>query len=367
MKHLLRIKDLTFSVSDAIINAITKNDLSLGVIYDKEEKIHVLDYSCLPNFTIFPTKSSTHTYVEIRYSGKLRVSRPFFEHIALQTNQDTRVVEKTPSLQLLDKFYTKSEMSKACVDAFTSSVKIKKRDLIVEPSAGNRSFIKPLEKLGCDNTFLDIAPENGQIKQANFLEWQPPKTMGKIHVIGNPPFGRHSAMCFKFIDHASKFADSISFILPISFKKESKTSRIPANFHLISEFLLPKRAFLRDGQPVPVPTVFQVWQKRRTLRKMPKKNTPEGFEFVKKSQACLCIRRTAGSTGNAGYATTQLKDKEQNRHFFIKVLNGVALPELVGKINKTSMVERDFCLGVPSINRQELTHYLNGILKKSGF
>jgi hypothetical protein len=40
----------------------------------------------------------------------------------------------------------------------------------VEPSAGNGSFIKTLKKIKCNKIFLDIAPENKQIKQANFLE-----------------------------------------------------------------------------------------------------------------------------------------------------------------------------------------------------
>jgi len=49
-------------------------------------------------------------------------------------------------------------------------IKIKEQDLIVEPSAGDGSFIKVLKKINCNKIFLDIAPENKQIKQANFLE-----------------------------------------------------------------------------------------------------------------------------------------------------------------------------------------------------
>jgi hypothetical protein len=205
---------------------------------------------------------------------------------------------------------------------------------------------------------LDIAPENKRIKQVNFLEWQPPKTKGKIHVIGNPPFGRQSSLCHKFINHAAKFADSISFILPISFKKQFNSSKIPTNFHLIKEILLPKEAFLKNNLTFALPTVFQIWQKGQTVRDIPKKLIPVNFAFVEKSQACLCVCRS----GNAGYATTQLQGRKRSHYYFIKILNEVDASELVNMINKTWMMERDFNIGAPTINKQELTYYLNKIL-----
>jgi hypothetical protein len=42
--------------------------------------------------------------------------------------------------------------------------------LIIEPSAGNGSFIKPLKEIKCNKIFIDIAPESDQIDLANFLE-----------------------------------------------------------------------------------------------------------------------------------------------------------------------------------------------------
>ena len=174
MKHLIKIKNSTLSVSNSVVTAIT-NDLNSQVINHKGEQIHLLDDSYLLSFLIVPTMSSTHFFIRICNSTKLRVNKLFFEFLVLNTKQDIRAVEKTNKTKALSsislsKFYTKLEVSESCVDAFTSNVKIKKQDLIVEPSAGDGSFIKTLNKLNCNKTFLDIAPENKRIKQVNFLE-----------------------------------------------------------------------------------------------------------------------------------------------------------------------------------------------------
>lgn len=136
-------------------------------------------------------------------------------------------------------------------------------------------------------------------------------------------------------------------------------SKIPANFHLLKEILLPEDAFLEDNSSFTLPTVFQIWEKRQALRGISKKLIPQNFSFVEKSQACLCVCRT----GNAGYATILLQDKKQSHHYFIKILNGKDAQELVNIINRTSIIERDFTIGAPSISKQELTYYLNKILK----
>lgn len=173
MVYLIKIKKLTFSVSKSIVNAITKNNLNFKVINHKEKQIYLLEASCLFSFTMIPTSSSTHFYIKIHNSVKLRVNKRFFEFVVLNSKQrDAEKTQNTKTLILpsLDKFYTKPEVSESCVDTFISNVKIRKQDLIVEPSAGGGSFIKTLKKLNCNKIFLDIAPENKQIRQANFLE-----------------------------------------------------------------------------------------------------------------------------------------------------------------------------------------------------
>ena len=365
MKHLIKIKNSTFSVSNSVVSAITKNNLNFQVINHKEKQIHLLDDSCLSSFTTVPTTSQTHFYIKFRKGSKSRVSKLFFEFIVLSTKQGLRTVEKTQNtrtamLLSLDKFYTKPEVSDLCVNVFSSNIKIKEQDLIVEPSAGDGSFIKALKNFNCNKIFLDIAPENKQIKQANFLEWQPPKIKGKIHVIGNPPFGKQSSLCLKFIKHASKFADSVSFILPPSFKKQSLVSKIPKNFHLVKELVIEKNAFTFGGKNFDLPTVFQVWQKQENLRIEPVKESAKGFSFVDPSQANIAITRVGTHTGKIWLiSNTNLLELSKTTHFFINSDNN--LVNLLKGIKQIKCESVNWVIGPMSLAKTKLISILNKI------
>ena len=52
------------------------------------------------------------------------------------------------------------------------------------------------------------------------------KDVKNVHTIGNPPFGRQSTLAKKFIKKCAVFSDSISFILPKSFRKGSYHRKI---------------------------------------------------------------------------------------------------------------------------------------------
>ena len=92
--------------------------------------------------------------------------------------------------------------------------------------------------------FYDIEPHNNQIIKQDYLLFdykliRETFNCSKIHIIGNPPFGRQSSLAIKFIKKSSEFCDSISFILPKTFKKDSFKKKINLNFHLIFEIDLP--------------------------------------------------------------------------------------------------------------------------------
>jgi hypothetical protein len=186
----------------------------------------------------------------------------------------------------------------------------------------------------------------------------PSQISGKIHVIGNPPFGRQSSLCHKFIRHASIFADTISFILPVSFKKRYNISRIPSYYHLTTEVLLDRDSFIHNGSNFSIPTVFQIWQKKESKRVSFLKQIPIGFSFVKKSQACFSICRC----GNAGFATTLFEHKSEGHNFFIKLLVNSNVDHVVALVNETRIVERNFNVGPASISKQEIIPYLNAII-----
>jgi len=162
-----------------------------------------------------------------------------------------------------DKYYTNKKIVKTCCKIFKKYIKINKRDLIIEPSAGNGAFISCINKY--NNLLFDIKPENKKIKKLDFLKFNYDKIKNKyksIHVIGNPPFGKKSSLAIKFIKKCSEFCDSISFILPKSFNKYFLKKSVPLNFHLIKSHNLPLNSF-----NIPIRCVFQIWKKKKYNRK----------------------------------------------------------------------------------------------------
>ena len=66
----------------------------------------------------------------------------------METIQTTGLIRNT-----IDKFYTKDCIVNCCLDLVKKYVKINNDDLIIEPSAGNGSFISGIKTLS-NNLFL---------------------------------------------------------------------------------------------------------------------------------------------------------------------------------------------------------------------
>jgi len=251
MKFFVKLDNMTFSISALMAESLQV--LRFRHSIQNKSYVFVLSVSEFPPFRLIQTTSPNHFYISFFDDKKLRISKAFFNFLLLTLSASNDTLTTS-----LDKYYTKLEVVEITVSSFLKTVEVSENDLIVEPSAGDGSFIQPLRFLNCRKIFLDIAPENAQITRADFLEWLPPRISGKIHVIGNPPFGRQSSLCHKFIRHAATFADSISFILPISFKKQFNLSKIPVHFHLTKEIPLPRDAFFKRNFTFTLPTVFQI-------------------------------------------------------------------------------------------------------------
>ena len=136
---------------------------------------------------------------------------------------------------VLDKYYTAPHAVTHCMEKIHEYLVIYEDDLCIEPSAGNGSFMSDIKTLGCASMFYDLEPEHPEIVKQDYLEidtssWK--QMYNRIHVIGNPPFGRQSSMAVRFIKKSVAYADSVSFILPRSFKKCSMQRYFPDNFHL---------------------------------------------------------------------------------------------------------------------------------------
>jgi predicted RNA methylase len=262
----------------------------------------------------------------------------------------------------IDKYYTKDIAVELCLNLFKKYIKITPDDLIVEPSAGNGSFIKGIKTLTSNFKFYDLEPDNDEIIKQDYLLYDYGiirKTFNKIHIIGNPPFGRQSSSAIKFIKKSCQFCDSVSFILPKSFKKDSLKKSFPLNFHLMFEIDLPDKSFLVDGAEYNVPCIFQIWEKNATNRVVNEKLEPLNFIFVKKTENPDISFRRVGV--NAGTIDEKIDEKSIQSHYFIKFTNNKSITD---NIDKLTTIAYDFnnTVGPKSISKQELIFKFNPLL-----
>jgi predicted RNA methylase len=269
-------------------------------------------------------------------------------------NQNTGLNRNT-----IDKYYTKNNIVDDCLNNIKKYIQINSNDLILEPSAGNGSFIKGIKSMTDNYKFYDLLPQNEEIVKQDYLLFNHTdirREYDKIHIIGNPPFGRQSSLAIKFIKKSCEFCDSISFILPKSFKKDSLKKKIPLNFHLIYEYDLPKKSFTVDGADYDVPCVFQIWIKKTYNRDVVPKLYPFGFIFVEKTEnPDISFRRSGFYAGNIDI---NYNNKNTNTHYFIKFTKNNNKEETINAL-KQIIFDTNNTVGAKSISKQELIKEFN--------
>jgi predicted RNA methylase len=264
----------------------------------------------------------------------------------------------------IDKFYTKKTIVDLCIDHITRHVHIDPSDLIIEPSAGNGIFVDGIRRVSNNVMAYDIDPERDDIVKQDYLLYDYElvcKTYNKIHVIGNPPFGRQSSMALKFIKKSNEFCNSISFILPKSFKKESMRSRIPSFFHLVFETDLPMHSFSVNGIDHDVPCVFQIWEKKDVVREPPPRRIPIGYVFVNHhDNADISFRRVGVNAGMIDIHS--LDTKSPQTHYFIRFTNRQSIPSIISTLSNLIFDDNN-TVGPKSISKQEIIQAFNSCIQ----
>jgi hypothetical protein len=177
----------------------------------------------------------------------------------------------------LDKFYTISRISTKCIETIRTLYAWDSWDLVVEPSAGNGSFLSQIptsKRIG-----LDIDPEHPDIIKKNFFEYNPPD-LPNILVVGNPPFGRVSSLAVKFFNHSAEWCSVIAFIVPRTFRRISVQNRLHPKFHLVHDDEIPSDP-CSFTPPMQVKCCFQIWEKQAEDRDIVKLNMKHpDWEFL---------------------------------------------------------------------------------------
>ena len=253
--------------------------------------------------------------------------------------------------EINDKFYTKSDISKLCIDVLNLS----DFDLIIEPSAGNGSFSKQINNC----IAYDLVPEDESIIQQDFFELDITQFNDKkVLTIGNPPFGVQNNLAIAFFNKAAKYSDTIAFILPKSFMKESIQRKLDLSFHLEKFIELPYNSFLLNGEEYGVNCVFQVWKKKNFKRIVKKKNFCYNYiEFGNVNDFDFIVRRVGGNAGKA-YILKEGETVSTQSNYFIKNKTSLSNEALVDIINGIKMDAVNYSVGPRSLSKIELIEYL---------
>lgn len=260
----------------------------------------------------------------------------------------------------LDKYHTNPKISRKCIKTISEKLDITTNDLVIEPGAGNGSFIKGIKTLTPHYYFYDIEPEHEEIIQQDYLTFDYSTIVdkyNKIHVIGNPPFGRQGTLARKFIKKSLEFCDTLSFILPKSFKKQSYLNMFPLQFHLVHYYDLPKDSFVINGTTTyDVPCVFQIWEKKNYMRMINEILVPNNYRFVKKEEEHDISFRRVGF--KAGEISVNTENKSIQSHYFIK-FDVELTDELLGILSNIEYPCKYNTVGPKSISKQELIKEFN--------
>lgn len=223
-----------------------------------------------------------------------------------------------PTARELDQFYTKPDVAKKCLEFLASH-----RDLagafFVEPSAGAGAFYQWLPE--ADRKGLDLDPKLPDIEQQDFFEFNAQVLpQGRpVVVVGNPPFGKNSSLALRFIN-------------------------------LAAEFNLGPFSFEFQGAPYDVPCVFQVWERRDTVRLTT--DTPlthADFRFVSPEEADFAIRRVGGL---AGKVIPEFEGYSPSSHYYIKANDPVRCRALFERICWDEV--KHHTAGNPSVSKREV-------------
>ncbi len=255
----------------------------------------------------------------------------------------------------LDQYYTKSEVAEKC---YNVAKKYLQGNSFCEPCAGTGSFFNLMPE---DNRLgMDLEPKvsgKGMIESPqDFLKFK--DSLKGFDVISNPPFGFACSLAIDFFNHCAELgAETISFIIPKTFRKASIVNKLHNKFHLVYDFELEKNSFILDGKPYDVPCCFQVWCRKKETR--PEINTSsvnEFMEFCNKEDADLAIRRAGGRAGKLLEGT----DHTESSTYFVKSL--IDINQLVGMLNSIDLTkEATNTAGVRSVSKYEIVNALKAL------
>lgn len=185
--------------------------------------------------------------------------------------------------QELDKYYTKSGVVDNCLKHIEG---MRQYDFVIEPSAGNGSFLNKIDnpnKIG-----IDLYPEDKNVIKEDWFDFDIDAEYKNVLIVGNPPFGRNHSLSDAFLLRSFSFSnvETIAFILPNTYRKYNRQKLIPANWRIAKIIELGRNSFTLNGKTRHCPCSFFVFDKsgEKDLRVNPDRIKTNDFVFSKKRE-----------------------------------------------------------------------------------
>lgn len=204
-----------------------------------------------------------------------------------------------------DQYYTNEKLAKAILSLAMDQDKDKDA-LFIEPSVGGGVIYNGLpsnRRIGIELCKKDDWCDPDLHLGQDFLTFtlSPEHKDRSVIVVGNPPFGRDAQI--HFLNHTADLkckSLTVVFILGLSMRKWSNLFKVNKNLHLIDERIVPRELsyFFKGDKKVPVPTVIQIWTRKKEARVPDPKFITEDSDFEVLScgawrEANIAIKRFA--------------------------------------------------------------------------
>jgi len=209
-----------------------------------------------------------------------------------------------------EEYFTLPKVAQKCIDTFMERYPDSK--YFLEPAAGNGSFSNIL-RINNEVVEFDVTPRTQTTKRLSedsgsggldFIKHITPQLWFSDHpgkfdaVISNPPFGRASNLAIDFFNHATQFSDVIAFIVPSSWENRFFIhDKLDLNYHNAYSEELPKISFVSPSGTVfegqYLNCVFQIWERRDTVRDKMLKYRSTDFKFVRPTNVAKILAKNA--------------------------------------------------------------------------
>ena len=253
-----------------------------------------------------------------------------------------------------DKYYTPSELAKYIVNKTKEIIGEKNITEWLEPSAGSGVFLDYLPE---GTLAYDIEPEDdkGRIIKQDYLSLDLEYKKGRC-VIGNPPFGFMTKLIIQFYKKSIQMGDYISFIMPLSFKDNTKQV---FDFDLIHSEDLGLRVY----SEINIHCCFNIYKRpndglnKNKINKI-KLRDLSIVEIRLGNKECLDYDYAICAWGSVGKQITNPNSKQYAKEFYFKINNNKLKNNILTLLKKVNWIKEYSMTSTPNLLQWQVYKYI---------